>query len=317
MTEILTNEEMIRKILNDAFASFSTGKFHTAAGILEKGIEIDFEDESIISFLKYANFWVERKGRSEEIDDLFEKGEFFLKEWKNFISFQDRNISGTDEDTYAIRHWVFGKALEAFLIIEEKNRTEDTEILFRIGKCYKGKGDYGKALEYLEKVNQKRRDDPGIIAELADCYAFVDEMKISKAFFREAFFIDSQRIDIYGLESLFMKRLIKRVAQMGYSQPVLSAWVPVFGVIYGIFNVKRELRPIEYGKLKQSIFQLETRIKDDVTDIEKELLIPRLIYRYFWLIDHHISSGDSRDKTETIILRIKKLDSSVYELYNN
>ena len=53
----------------------------------------------------------------------------------------------------------------------------------------------------------------------------------------------------------------------------------MYGVVYGVLNVKRELKSLEYGKLRQSIFSLETQIEED-----RELraaLAPKLINRYF------------------------------------
>ena len=93
----------------------------------------------------------------------------------------------------------------------------------------------------------------------------------------------------------------------------LVEWIPVYGVIYGVFNVKRELRSLEYGKLKQSIFTLQSQLADDGDrGVETE---PRLLNRYFWLIDHYISSGDSREKVDEVLEKIRLVNSDIYEHY--
>ena len=46
------------------------------------------------------------------------------------------------------------------------------------------------------------------MAELADCYSLVNEIRASKAFFREAFFKIPKDIDLSILESDYIHRLI-------------------------------------------------------------------------------------------------------------
>jgi hypothetical protein len=102
---------------------------------------------------------------------------------------------------------------------------------------------------------------------------------------------------------------------MGHKSPELEEWIPVYGVLFGIFTVKRELRAIELGKLKQSIFSLENEVRERPE--EAPLLIPRLINRYFWLIDHYVNAGEEKQRIDETLLKIKVLDPTVYERYIN
>jgi hypothetical protein len=100
---------------------------------------------------------------------------------------------------------------------------------------------------------------------------------------------------------------------MGYSGPALAEWMPVYGAIWGVFNVKREMKPLEFGKLKQGIYQLE---KDcGAAGAARDLLVPRLINRYFWLIDHYLTTGEPRDRIEEILAKIRDLDPRVHQEY--
>jgi hypothetical protein len=114
---------------------------------------------------------------------------------------------------------------------------------------------------------------------------------------------------------MMIKRLIHSVRELNIEPPALAEWLPVYGVLYGVFNVKRELRSLEYGKLKQSIFALHSAFEEkgraDYT------IEPRLINRYFWLIDHYLSSGDSREKVDEVIERIRDINPSIYNEYIN
>jgi hypothetical protein len=79
-----------------------------------------------------------------------------------------------------------------------------------------------------------------------------------------------------------------------------------------VFNVKREMKPLELGKLKQSIFLLQKEIE---TEPRARGLVPRLINRYFWLIDHYLTVGETRERIEEILERIREIDPRVYREY--
>ena len=87
-----------------------------------------------------------------------------------------------------------------------------------------------------------------------------------------------------------------------------------YAVLYGVFNVKRELRPIEYGKLRQSIYSLQSDIRQNS---DNEVLVPRLINKYFWLIDHYISVKEDRSTIDEVLMNIKLLSPSIYQQYIN
>jgi len=88
----------------------------------------------------------------------------------------------------------------------------------------------------------------------------------------------------------------------------------VYGVLYGVFNVKRELRALEFGKLKQAIFALENELKDASAET-RSVLVPRLINHYFWLIDHYVNVNDDKTRINEVLLKIKLLDTDVYNRY--
>ncbi|MBN1686067.1 MAG: tetratricopeptide repeat protein [Spirochaetales bacterium] len=301
------------ELLKSAYEMLKNGRFSDAGDILENALSVDFDNPEVICALKCAGFWTERENRYNSISDPYERGEYLMKQWKAFLSFLDRDEASFEQGKYSLKQWVFSKALSDFIVLLDGPAGSDPEILFRVGQCYKGKGNYRQALEYLEACNHQKADDPRIIAELADCYAFINETQAAKIFFREAFFIDPQRIDLDSLESMMIVRLVAKLKELGYEVPALSEWIPVYGVLYGVFNVKRELRSLEYGRLKQSIFTLQSKLAEEgKKGFEIE---PRLINRYFWLIDHYLSSGDSREKIDEVLQKIHAINPAIHERY--
>jgi hypothetical protein len=143
----------------------------------------------------------------------------------------------------------------------------------------------------------------------------VNETRVSKAFFREAFFLDPEIIDIDACESGMLKKLVEKIREKGIEEDSLKDWIPVYGAIYAVFNIKRELRPLEYGKLKQSIFHLEKEMEGGPEKAKK--LLPRLLNRYFWLIDHLIIKNEDKQKVEEVLSKIRDLDMNIYKEYTH
>ena len=122
----------------------------------------------------------------------------------------------------------------------------------------------------------------------------------------------SRKNNLVFLDSELIRCLIEKTAEKGYSGELLNAWIPVYGVLWGVFNMKRNMKSQEIGRLKQEIYALENEQKDPSR--ATEILTPRLINMYFWLIDYCQAQNDSKLINETL-LKIKIIDTTVYNLY--
>jgi hypothetical protein len=306
----------IDEILKNSYILLRQGNFPEARILLGKALPLDFDKEEVISALKSVGYWEDRKSKMEAMQEDTEKGEFLFAQWENYLSFLQRCGSVCEDIHYPVKQWVFSQALTCFQSSVVKKGKHDPELLCYVGRAYKGIGDYEHAVEYFEAANHQKLDDPELLAELADAYAFLNEIKASKAFFREAFFIDPQRVRLDYLESMLISRLIDEVRKKWSSEEEIKEWIPVYGNIYNVFNVKRELKPLEFGKLKQAIFQYENSVvnsgKNRTGDSDYQT-VPRLINKYFWLIDHLLYTKSERKKIDEILEKIKKIDTDIYE----
>lgn len=306
----------VEGLLQKAYDSLKASELRAASAFLEEALRIDYEHPEVVYAMKCVNWWGERIRRTEGIRDAFERGEYLLSNWKAFIVFLERIGRSFDRCIYAIRLCVFSTALACFHgMVAEGADHQDAELLFRVGLCYKGIGNFDRALQYLEEAARLKREEAEILAELADVYAMVNEPRSAKALFREALFANPQKVDVRMLDSEMIRLLYDRVAALGYKSPELEEWIPVYGVLFGVLTVKRELRAIELGKLKQSIFSLENEIRDRPNEARQ--LVPRLINKYFWLIDHYVNAGEEKSRIDETLLKIKVLDPAVYERYIN
>lgn len=308
-------EDKLSIIMNQVYGAYKNGAIEESASLLNKAHSIDYDDQSVLAALKCTRFWLDRFEKLDSEVDDYEKAEFLVKQW---IIFTGSFITGLDfsfeDGLYSLKQGIFRTALKYYSRVREGGCDPEPEILLRIGRCHKALGDYDRAIAALERAMKRNSRSAHILAELADCYFMVDKIKNSKVFFREAFFIDSQLVDIDLLEADIIIRLVDELKNKGYSGKELKEWIPVYAVIFGVFNIKRELRPIEYGRLKQTIYSLKNEYQDSE---EKSLLMPRLINHYFWLIDHYLCINKDWEAVEEILLNIKLLNLNVYEQYTN
>ncbi len=314
MTErrLIHPDDTINQILATACQNLREGAFSEAVETLERVLETDVDYPGAASVLKCASFWSEHLERELVPRDGFERGETLLALWKLFLAFEQKLADVPERYLFAIKQYVFSSALASYLGAVADQEPTDPDLLLSVGRCCKGLGNYEKAIEHLERANLERKEDARILAELADCYSLVSETRAAKVFFREAFFIDAQAIDLAGLESPLITRLAGKLRGMGLAGPALAEWMPVYGAVWGVFSVRREMKPLEFGKLKQAIYQLEKELAGRAA---RELLVPRLINRYMWLIDHYLAVGEQRERIEEVLAKMRVLDPRVHREY--
>jgi len=316
-------DELVRR----TYETLKAGDAATALDFLRKALEIDFEHQEVLYALKCLNWWLEKLKRLDDFHDPYEQGEYILSQWKSYYVFLDRmGESGfssgelpqelIDSCQYALKRFVYCRALDCFLnLLGDGANQQDPALLLQAGRCCKGAGNWDDALKYLELAGRFKREDSAILSELADVNALLGETRAAKVLFREAFFLGAQEINFSGLESEMILRLVEEVKELGHSGQELAEWIPVWGCIWGIFSIKRELKPVELGRLKQSILALENEFRSKSGSVP--LVKPRLLNRYFWLIDHCEHNRDAAGLMDETMLKIKFIDPVVYEQYRS
>jgi tetratricopeptide (TPR) repeat protein len=307
--------EPVHRFLSQVYDLLKAGELEQANRELSEILQQDLENSDVIYALTGVNFWTDKLKKGMSAVTAFERGEYLVSQWKPFTVYMEKQGQEREPVLYALKQCVFTLALRFYQsLYREDGTSRDPELYRKIGLCYKAQGDYEKALHLLEQAKDGDKDSPAILAELADCYALCGEVRLSKVLFREAFFLGAGRVELCFLESEIIQRLVAQVQGLGYTGNELAEWIPVYGVLYGVLNVKRELRALEFGKLKQAIYALENEIKDTTAE-NRSILIPRLINHYFWLIDHYVNVNDENSRINEVLLKIKLLDANVYNKY--
>jgi len=301
-------------LLKNAYEKLKTSDPSAACSLLEEAMNHDYENEEIKHALKCVKWWLQHIGRIDEIKTPYEKGASLISLLKQYYVFLSHLNQNFEQCQYSIRYFVYSKALFFFegLLASPANQ-HDSGLLLLTGRCYKGLGDYNKALNYLEQAVQIKREDAEMLAEVADINALLAQTKTAKTLFREAFFIDPSKIDIRFMESALILKLRDNVAELGYKDEEICEWIPVYGYLWGVFSIKRELKQMEAGRLKQSTFSLETEYESNPA--KRGILKPRLLNHYFWLIDHYETSKEDPSLIEEVLLKIRVTDLAVYNMY--
>jgi tetratricopeptide (TPR) repeat protein len=311
----MDTEQPAVRLIQKAYDKLKASDAAGAVELLEEALKTDFDNEELKYALKCVHWWIENTKRLEEFQNPYEKGGFILSRLKQYYIFLDRFDEVYDHCQYAVRRYVFSSALRCFEdLLGDSVNQHDPGLLLLVGRCYKGVGNYIEALKYLEQAVRFKREDSETLAELADVNALLGEDRIAKILFREAFFLDPGKIDLRSMESELVLRLRDRLAaERGYGGVELCEWMPVWGRLWGLFSVKRELKQVEVGRLKQSIFSLEAERQNNPGG--DSLLKPRLLNRYFWLVDHYENTREDPVLIEEILLKIKITDPEIYERY--
>ncbi len=305
-----------QKAFEEAFKLIEICDFGKALRLLNDALTADLENEDLVFAIRSCNFWIDAV-QSLSQQSCFEQGESLLSQWKQFLTgIVDKTDSPLEKTVYSFTKGIFSFALELYSRSEEeKDVCLKSEKLRKIGLCYKKLGSYEVALKYLTDANVTLNGQASIVAEMADCYALCGETKNAKMLFKEAFYIDASKIDLVFLDSPLITVLIRKVESLGVSGVALQEWVAVYGVIFGVFNVKRSLTTHEVLRLKQEVYAKENELKDPSNN--KELIKPRLMNLYFWLIDYYVLAKESVSKINEVLLKMKILDPEIHKLYIN
>lgn len=308
----------VKSGLQNVLALFERADLETAKNILSDLFNKDLSSPELTFTGWCCNFWMGCFRNIREADSSLEKGERLLYEWKVFSEGNSNREKIYYPAKNAISNGVFRVIKnyfeEAAILPENENNSD----LFRkIGICLKKLGEYEKAVGFLQKANVVKGRDAAVLADLADCFALCGADRDAKVVFREAFYVSPQEIDLSFLDSSLILKILERVKKIEidgktFEEDEVKAWLPVYAVLWGVFNATRVLTFKEFNSLKREIFMLENEQKNPsrVTSIGTA----RLLNLYFWLIDAAREMSDTALINATL-LKIKILNIDIYNAY--
>lgn len=297
-----------------AYECLKNADFASAERFLEAALHENYEHEEVLFALKSLHFWREPLLNLDSMKNLVDRGDFLMESWKRYCAFL-LHVGGNFETArYAFRRAVFGLALDLYLALPDATKDQmGPDLDFRLGRARKASGDLELAQQHLERAAKSRKQDAAIMAELADTLALAGEMRMAKALFREAFFLDPRAVDLEYLESDLIRKIIENVRKLGYSGEVVAEWIPVYGEILHVLDVKRLLTQGEFTNLQSSVARLEQELLNSPR--RREVLVPRLLTRYFWIVSQLQATEGDGAKLGKVLIKIKTLDPEIHARY--
>lgn len=299
--------------LDEALTLFRKGDFTGGQAQTDKLLIQDLDNADLIYVNRCASFWANRFDEVASMSDHFEAGEYLITNWQPFLQYMQTGGYGLVEPFIStFKCLAFKTALTLYAQLYNPDTADKEPLLCaRIGLCYKALGDYEKAVDFLRCACVVGETNADAMAQLADAYELYGEIRSAKAFFKEAFFLDARSIHLEFLESKLITDVVAVVARHGFTGDELLEWIPVYGYITSAFNVRRQLKSVEFGRLKQRVFMLENELQH-ADSAGKKLLVPRLITSYLWLIDKYSSPPISQVDIDNLLLKIKLLDKEIF-----
>jgi len=284
----------------------------TAQRLIDSILGEDTSTEVITAY-KCLSFWQDRIDSVQKEQDLLSQGEFYIAQWHHFKKFTEHLGSYTPHCQFAFQHYAFSQAIAFFMDFQKTLKNKDPKLSIRIAYCYRCMGQYAQAIQYYKQCITYNKEDAKLYAELADTYALFGEINLAKLLFREALFIDPQKINFQHLESSVFLTLFEDVKALNMQDNEAKEWLIIYGILWGILNIKRELRPIEQGNIKQKIYQLEWEVKEN-KDAQPEL-IPRLLTQYFRILEQYTTFSINEKLAQEYLLKIRSIAPEIYTLY--
>ncbi len=310
--DLKDDDNELIKSTNRSLDLLRYGKFEEALNSFNLILKLNYSSSIAESGIKYCKYWMPRINKIIQINDNYEKGKTLFKEWKKFETFANSIKNVQKKAITNIMFFILNTALDAFKKDLRENRISDFETIFIIALSYKKIGDFKNSIKYFEESLNLQNDNSNIIAQLADCYALIDQEKKAKLLFREAFFLDPSSIELDLLDSNIITYIITKILESNISKKEMNYWIPIYGRILGIFNIYRELVPYEIMKIKKEILYLENNYKNQIES--DNCLKTKLLNCYFWLYDN---TKNRNNELISIEKKIKDISEEVYNIFKN
>lgn len=293
----------------------SLGHFEEADRIFHEILAEHPEHDGIANGIKAAEFWENRREQLAACSTELEKGRFLKEEWNKFEQFLGETASESELPLAAVRIYVFTEAIHNFTRAYRHAASPDLTVVYDIGECYFNIRDYEKAVETFEYAWEFRRNDSRVLARLADAYYALGDnpetRKQARLLFREAFLHEPDRIDLDRIRALSIRNLLRQVTAAGYRDTAAARWLPVFAAAEQLFNIKRELEEDEAVQLADQAYRLEQQLTKK--NSEAELILPLLLNRYIWLIDHYMLEQNDSIKVHMLHTKFQQYAPDFFE----
>ncbi|MBN1501604.1 MAG: hypothetical protein JW982_15710 [Spirochaetes bacterium] len=316
--QLTFSDDHLQPGINEAYKFIESGDFSEAVDLFNMLIDEKSDYPGLFEGYRTSRFWLNRKSELLLLKEGKMTADFLMNEWNQFNSYaEEKNMTGSTAFS-AAQKYVFFTASEHYKIAfrNEESPTDNFSLLYNLARCFMGLQEFSHAAETLEYIRSAYKSNTQITVLLGESYFHLGETPKSLMFFREAFFLNPQEIDMKDIKAQPILDLAGITAKNIPAYQDIREWIPVYGYILDIFYVKHQLSKQTVEILKKDILNLEKSYQMSSKDKIKETnIVPRLINKYLWMFDYFSFQNYDFEAITDIRTRLIEIDRGLFEPY--
>lgn len=306
------NQETDLLIL-EAYRWLHKGELGKAIANIRNARVQDMGNVQLRLFYQQITNWATYIEQVNNIPNFIDKGDFFVEKWTEFEEQQQKLIAQENfpyseemilskESTSNLKVFVIGLAYRCYQHALTLNASLNNSLSFKLKQyqCLKQLEEYEPALALIQEIYREHGSSKPeiyteIYTELADAYYLTNNIALAKLLFREIFSSNPLQVNLESIQAPFIHTIFKEIMQYDqFSTRYIKNWIPVFGYLMNIFHVTREITAPELHVLENNIATIEAKLEDHraLGHDDINVLLPELLNKYFWLIEHYIRISD-------------------------
>jgi len=292
------------------------GDFPAASRQFREVFDANPENLDAQAGIRASEFWNNRAANISSLPKGLEKGRYLKNEWNNFEEFLGDENAWSALPIQAIRTYIFTEAIHCFSHAYNNTIAPDITLYYDIGECYFNIKDFEKAIQTFEYAWEFKRDNSRVLARLADAYYALGEdtktRKKARLLFREAFLYEPETIELERCAASWIVELIRKTGEAGFTGDEVAVWLPLYAAADHHFNVKRELDEHEVSMISGQVYALEKDLARPGS--AARILLPKLLNRYIWLIDHYLIEEGDTIKVDILKKKFQETEPKFFNL---
>ena len=315
--QLTFDDNPLKAKFNEGLSLIQKGKLEESLKIMEELFAINPNFTGVIEVIKVIKFWQNRWARVFNYQEGNDRAKYLLGEWDSFQIFIKNSHIDFQESIIQIKNLIFKKIIKNLITTYQQSDIPNIEILIQIGEIFISIDEYQKALESFEYAKLFRKRDSTLLSLLAEAYFKLNNIKMAKLLFREAFLFNPEKIDLNKISADFIIKIQDYLKEnFNFTSEQLIQWIPVYGILLNHFNVKRELNEEDVVKITNEIQDLENQYQTKYNNTN-DIILPKLINRLFWLLDYYYLQNQNDEYTKIYLEKLKNLNPDIYVMYQD
>lgn len=299
---------------NEGLSYIQQGNLQQTLDIMEEIFSTNPNFTGVIETIKSIKFWQNRWPKSFQLPQGQDRANYLLNEWSNYTQYTINSHIDYEKIIIYLKNYIFKNIIKNLIYSYQQSDVPNIDILLQIGEIFLCIEEYDKSIEAFEYARLFKKKDSHLLTLLGEAYYQNKVFDKSKALFREAFLHDPQKVPIHLINVEFISQIIEHIKKIkNYNEKQIREWIPIYGVLLNIFNVKREITAEELSRLNMEIQELENEYNNK--KIRDEILLAKIINRYFWLIDYYTLQNKNNDYINIYQNKLKEIDHDIYQKY--